>query len=179
MMTEMFSKRYLLGFILAGLAAFLFSSATSLPSTSYASQQTSVSVDPFFKMPGGTALVTGQGFAPNTNVTVYVKNVVAKVETQKAEDSTKTVTFPDQITAGTTESRPDGTFEWALGVPKDEVKVIERWINNSTGQAEVMKTVTTTYSFQGTVQVIAMDDMGNRADDELTIIRWIAGSPFR
>jgi hypothetical protein len=178
MKTENFSKGHLLAAISAGLAVFLFSSAMGLPSFSYASQQTSLSINPFFKLPGGTALVSGQGFAPNSNLTLYVKNVVARVETQEAGASAKIVTYPGQITAGTTETNSDGTFEWALGVPKDEVKVIERWISNSTGQEEVLRTVTTTYTFQGTVQVIAQDDVGNHASGELTIIRWISESPF-
>jgi hypothetical protein len=63
-------------------------------------------------------------------------------------------------------------------VPKDEVIVIERWISNSTGQEEVLKTVTTTYKFQGTVKVIVEDQYGNSASGELTVIRWITGSPF-
>lgn len=61
-------------------------------------------------------------------------------------------------------------------MPKDAVTVIDRWINNSTGQ--VPKTVTTTYRFQGTVKVIVVDQFGNSASGELTIIRWITGSPF-
>jgi hypothetical protein len=135
-------------------------------------------VSPFFQLPGGSVIVEGHGFQPNANVTIYVKNVVARVETQSAEAPIATVTFPDQIIVGTTESTSDGRVEWSLGVPKDEVKVIERWINNSTGQEEVEKTVTTTYKFQGTVKVIVVDQYGNTARDELTIIRWITESPF-
>ena len=72
----------------------------------------------------------------------------------------------------------DGTIEYALGVPRDEVKIIERWISNSTGQEEVLKTVTTTYRFQGTVNVIVTDELGNRDSAELTVLQWITNSPY-
>jgi len=104
--------------------------------------------------------------------------VVARVETLKAGESASAVTFPDQIVVGTTETTSSGSLEWALGVPKDDVTVIERWISNSTGQEEVLKTVTTTYKFQGTMKVIVVDQFGNSASGELTVIRWITGSPF-
>jgi len=146
--------------------------------SSYASGNTIVTVNPFFQFPGRSVLVTAEGLAPNANATIYAKNVIAKVETQKAGEPTKTVTFPDIVVVGTTETNQVGTVEWALGVPKDEVKVIERWINNSTGQEEVLKTVTTIYSFQGTVRIIVADEYGNSADAELTIIKWIVRSPF-
>jgi hypothetical protein len=116
--------------------------------------------------------------APNADATIYVKNVVARVETMKAGEPAATVTFPDQIVVGTTETTSTGALEWALGVPKDDVTVIERWINNSTGQEEVVKTVTTNYRFQGTVKVIVVDQFGNSANGELIVIRWIARSPF-
>lgn len=177
MIIEKFSKRYLVGIAIAGLAVSLILHAT-IPMSSYAASRTSVAVSPFFQMPGGSVIVTAQGLAPNANATIYVKNVVAKVETQKAGESTATVTFPDQIVVGKTETTSDGTLEWALGVPKDEIKVIERWINNSTGQEEVLKTVTTTYKFQGTLKVIVVDQLGNHASGELTVIRWITQSPF-
>lgn len=178
MITEKLPKRYLMGAAIAGLAVSLFLHGTSLLLSSYADSATSVEVNPFFQLPGSSVVVMGKGFAPNANVTIYVKNVVATVETQKAGERNATVTFPDQIVVGRTESTSDGRIEWALGVPKDEVKVIERWISNSTGQEEVLKTVTTTYRFQGTVKVIVVDDLGNTAKDELIIIRWITKSPF-
>ena len=178
MITEKFPKRYLMGAALAGLTVLLFLHGTGFLLSSYADSDTSVEVSPFFQLPGSSVVVTGKGFAPNANVTIYVKNVVATVETQKAGERNGIVTFPDQIVVGRTESNSDGRIEWALGVPKDEVKVIERWINNSTGQEEVLKTITTTYRFQGTVKVVVVDDLGNTAKDELIIIRWITKSPF-
>jgi hypothetical protein len=72
----------------------------------------------------------------------------------------------------------DGTLDYAIGVPRDEVKVIERWINNSTGQEEVLKTVTTTYRFQGTVKIQAIDEAGNNDSAELTVLQWISHSPY-
>jgi len=176
-LTEKFPKRYLLGALVVGLTASLFFQGIGTLS-SYAASRTSLEVNPFFQLPGGSVIINAKGLAPNTNATIYVKNVVAKVETQKAGDKTATVTFPDQIVVGKTETNSDGTLEWALGVPKDEVKVIDRWINNSTGQEEILKTVTTTYTFQGTVKVIVVDELGNQATDELTVIRWITSSPF-
>ena len=146
--------------------------------SSYASTSTIAYVTPFFQLPGGSVLVTAEGLASNASVTISVKNVVATVETEKAGEATKSVTFPDTVTVGTTRSNVDGTLEWALGVPKDEVKVIERWLSNSTGKEEVLKTVTTTYEFQGTVQVIVADEFGNEARSELTVIKWITSSPF-
>jgi hypothetical protein len=140
--------------------------------------QESVTISPFFQLPGGSAVVRAEGLAPNANATIYVKNVVAKVETIEVGKPGKVVTFPDQIAVGTAETDSRGNLEWALGVPKDDVTVIERWINNSTGQEEVVKTVTTTYKFQGTVKVIVADQFGNSASGELTVIRWITGSPF-
>jgi hypothetical protein len=178
MIREKFSKKYLTGLAIAGVAVALFFHGTGLLTSSYADTRTSVAVGPFFQLPGRSVIVTGDGFAPNANATIYVKNVVARVETQKAGEPTVTVTFPDQIVVGKTETAADGSLEWALGVPRDEVKVIERWINNSTGQEEVLKTVTTTYRFQGTVKVTVTDQFGNSASDELLIIRWINESPF-
>lgn len=142
---------------MAGLALFLFFQGTGLVQSIHADAKTSAAVTPFFQLPGGSVVVRAEGLAPNANATIYVKNVVAKVETIKAGQSEGVVTFPDQIVVGTTETTPDGSLEWSLGVPKDDVTVIERWINNSTGQEEVLKTVTTTYKFQGTVKVIVVD----------------------
>lgn len=178
MKPETLTKRYLMTAAIVGLAGSLFLHSSGILLTGYADSQTSIEVNPFFQLPGGSVVVTGKGFAPNTNATIYVKNVVATVETQKAGERNATVTFPDQIIVGRTESTSNGTIEWALGVPKDEVKVIERWVNNSTGQEDILKTVTTTYRFQGTVKVIVVDDSGNTARDELIIIRWITESPF-
>jgi hypothetical protein len=143
-----------------------------------AAGNTSAYVAPFFQVPGGSVIVTAEGLTPNAAVKIYAKNVVATVETEKAGEPMKQVTFPDTVMVGETESDNEGRLEWALGVPKDEVKIIERWISNSTGQEEVLKTVTTTYEFQGTVRVIVTDEDGNTADAELTIIRWIPRSPF-
>lgn len=123
-------------------------------------------------------LVTAEGLASNSTVTIYAKNVVATVETEKAGEAMKSVTFPDTVKVGKTRSNTDGTLEWALGVPRDEVVIIERWISNSTGQEEVLKTVTTTYEFQETMQVIVADEFGNEASAELTVIKWIPKSPF-
>src|SRR5438093_11849656 len=102
MITEKFSKKYLLGAAVVGLAVFLLPQSSSILSSIYAAQQTSVEVAPFFQLPGGSAIVTGHGFAPDSNVTIYAKNVVAKVETQKAGEATKTVTYPDTIVVGNT-----------------------------------------------------------------------------
>ena len=176
-MSEKFSKRYFIGAGVAGLALFLFLNGAGVLSVQsiYADSQTSAAVDPFFQLPGGSVVATAEGLAPNANATIFVRNVVAWVETQEAGQSA-TVTFPDQIVVGTTQTTSAGTVEWALGVPKDDVTVIERWINNSTGQ--VVKTVTTAYRFQGTVKVIVVDEFGNSASAELTVIRWIPESPF-
>jgi len=174
---EKSSKRYL-GAAVAVLAVFLLVLAANNFTSSFAAGKTSVAISPFFQLPGGSVIVSGDGLAPNANATIFVKNVVAKVETQKAGEPNKTVTFPDQIAVGTVETTSEGSLEWSLGVPKDEIKVIEKWINNSTGQEEVLKTVTTTYKFQGTVKVIVTDQFGNYASDELTVIRWITESPF-
>jgi hypothetical protein len=182
MTTEKFSKKHFLVAAVSGLALFLFllqgTGALNAQSTYAAGgQATSATVSPFFQLPGGSAVVAAAGLAPNANATIFVKNVVARVETQNAGEST-VVTFPDQIAVGTAETTSSGTLEWALGVPKDEVRVIERWISNSTGQEEVTKTVTTTYKFQGTVKVIVADQFGNTAEAELMVIRWITESPF-
>lgn len=116
--------------------------------------------------------------SPQIPTPPYLLNVVARVETEKAGEPTNTITFPDTVVMGKTETNADGSLEWSLGVPRDEVKVIERWISNSTGQDEVLKTVTTTYTFQGTVKVIVADQEGHTADTELTIVKWITSSPF-
>ena len=174
-------RQYVLGAVAAvGILCLLVAQGAGFLNlqSGYASGSTSAYVSPFFQLPGGSVLVTAEGLASNSTVMISVKNVVATVETEKAGEATKAVTFPDTVTVGTTRSNPDGTLEWALGVPKDEVKVIERWISNSTGQEEVLKTITTTYEFQGTVQIIVADEFGNTADAELTIIKWIPKSPF-
>ncbi|HEU4605710.1 MAG TPA: hypothetical protein VFS46_05670 [Nitrososphaera sp.] len=178
MATEKSSKRYFIGAAISGLALFLFMQGAGILNVQsiYADSRTSVTVSPFFQLPGSSVVVRADGLAPNAEATIYVKNVVARVETMKAGESASVVTFPDQIVVGTTETISTGSLEWALGVPKDDVTVIERWISNSTGQ--VLKTVTTTYKFQGTVKVIVVDQFGNSASGELTVIRWITGSPF-
>jgi len=175
---EKSSKRYFIGAAISGLALFLFLQGAGVLNvqSTYADSRTSATVSPFFQMPGSSVVVRAEGLAPDANATIYVKNVVARVETLKAGESASAVTFPDQIAVGTTETTSTGSLEWALGVPKDDVTVIDRWINNSTGQ--VLKTVTTNYKFQGTVKVIVVDQFGNSASSELTVIRWITGSPF-
>jgi hypothetical protein len=170
--TEKSYKRFFVGAAVSCLALFLFLQGTGVI------QSTSVKISPFFQLPGSSVVVMAEGLAPNANATIYAKNVVARVETQKAGELATTVTFIDQIVVGTTETTSSGTLEWALGVPKDDVTVIERWINNSTGQEEVLKIVTTNYRFQGSVQVIVVDQFGNSASGELVVIRWITGSPF-
>jgi hypothetical protein len=142
----------------------------------YAYGSPDVVITPFFQLPGGTVTVNAQGLTPNANATIFVKNVVAKVVTQ-TQDGVKMVTFPDVIVAGRTETNADGSLEWALGVPKDDVKIIERWVDNATGR--VIKTITTDYRFQGTVKVQVTDEFGKSATGELTVIRWITESPFR
>jgi hypothetical protein len=174
--TEKSSKRYFIAAAASAIALFLLLQGTGVMQSIYA--QESVTISPFFQLPGGSVVVKAEGLAPNANATIYVKNVVAKVETIEVGKPGKVVTFPDQIAVGTAETDPRGNLEWALGVPKDDVTVIERWINNSTGQEEVVKTVTTTYKFQGTVKVIVTDQFGNSASGELTVIRWITESPF-
>ena len=144
----------------------------------FADAQTTAAVSPWFTFPGKSVLVTADGLTPNSNATISVENVVARVETEKAGEPTNIITFPDTVVIGKTETNADGSLEWSLGVPRDEVKVIERWISNSTGQEEVLKTVTTTYTFQGTVKVIVADQEGHTADTELTIVKWITSSPF-
>jgi hypothetical protein len=176
---EKFSTKYFLVVAVSGMALFLFLQGTGVLQSIYAADsRASVTVSPFFQLPGSSVVVKAEGLAPNANVTIYAKNVVAKVETVKAGQSVGTVTFPDQIVVGTTETTSKGGLEWALGVPKDDVTVIERWINNSTGQEEVLKTVTTTYRLQGTMKIIVVDQFGNSATGELTVIRWIMESPF-
>jgi hypothetical protein len=181
-MVEVDKKSVVLS-IAAALAIFamLFLHAgqlSSIRSTFAADGSTKAYVAPFYQVPGGSVIVSAEGLRPNATVTISAKNVVATVETEIAGESTKSVTFPDTVVVGTTVSNADGTLEWALGVPRDAVKVIERWISNSTGQEEVLKTVTTTYQFQGTVRIIVADEYGNTADAELLIIRWIPRSPF-
>ncbi|HKU50350.1 MAG TPA: hypothetical protein VJP79_10390 [Nitrososphaera sp.] len=146
----------------------------------FADEGTYVTVDPWLQLPGGTVRVTGEGFAPNANVSIVVGNVIATVETQERGDSTVAVTHPDSVIAANTVTNADGTIEYALGIPRDEVKVIERWITNSTetGEEEVLKTVTTTYRFQGTVKVQVIDELGNRGSAELTVLQWIDRSPY-
>lgn len=178
MVTEKSSKRYFVAAVASGIAIFLFMQGTGVMQSIYAASRESVTISPFFQLPGGSVVVRAEGLAPNANATIYVKNVVARVETVEIDKPGKTVTFPDQIAIGTTETNSQGSLEWALGVPKDDVTVIERWINNSTGQEEVVKTVTTNYRFQGTVKVIVTDQFGNSASGELTVIRWITESPF-
>lgn len=178
MATEKSYKRLFVGSAVSCLALFLFLQGTGVMQSTYADPRTSVTISPFFQLPGSSVVVMAEGLAPNANATIYAKNVVARVETQKAGEPAATVTFPDQIVVGTAETTSSGTLEWALGVPKDDVTVIERWINNSTGQEEILKTVTTNYRFQGTVQVIVVDQFGNSASSELVVIRWITGSPF-
>lgn len=170
-------------FLLAGIGA-MFSlvviaqwPAISTIQLSFADGTTAIQVDPWLQLPGGSVHLTGQGFAPNANVSIIVKNVVATVETEEKGESS-VVTHPDSIVAAKTITNADGTLEYAIGVPRDEVKVIERWINNSTGQEEVLKTVTTTYRFQGTVGVQAIDELGNHDSAELTVLQWISHSPY-
>ena len=176
--SEKSSKRYFIAVAASGIALFLFMQGTGALQSIYADARTSVTISPFFQLPGGSVVVKAEGLAPNANATIYAKNVVARVETVEAGKPGIAVTSPDQIVVGTAKTTPQGTLEWALGVPRDDVTVIERWINNSTGQEEVLKIVTTTYTFQGTVDVIVTDQFGNTASGELTVIRWIAGSPF-
>jgi hypothetical protein len=179
-MQEKSSKRL---FLLVGIGA-IFSLAiiaqwpalSALPS-SFADETTSLQVEPWIQLPGGSVHVTGQGFAPNANVSIIVQNVIATVETVEKGESA-VVTNPDSIVAAKTVTNTDGTLDYAIGVPRDEVKVIERWINNSTGQEEVLKTVTTTYRFQGTVKIQAIDEAGNNDSAELTVLQWISHSPY-
>jgi hypothetical protein len=177
-MQEKSSKRL---FLLVGIGAvFSLVAATQLPALStqsFATETTTLNVDPWLQLPGGSVRLTGQGFAPNANVSIIVRNVIATVETQE-KGETGTITNPDSIVAAKTVTNADGTLEYALGIPRDEVKVIERWINNSTGQEEVLKTVTTTYKFQGTVGVQAIDELGNNDSAEITILQWISHSPY-
>lgn len=177
-MHEKSSKRL---FLLAGIGAiFSLVAATQLPALStqsFASETTSLNVNPWLQLPGGSVHLTGHGFAPNANVSIIVRNVIATVESQE-KGETASVTHPDSIVAAETVTNADGTLEYAIGVPRDEVKVIERWINNSTGQEEVLKTVTTTYKFQGTVIIQAIDELGNNDSAELTILQWISHSPY-
>jgi hypothetical protein len=168
--------------IVATVAVFLASMLVITQATAaltlksiYADGQPTVVVTPFFQLPGGSVTVTAQGLTPNANATIYVKNVVAKVVTQ-TPNGAKTVTFPDTIVVGETQINPDGTLEWALGVPRDDVRVIDRWIDNATGHE--IKRITTDYRFQGTVKVQVVDEFGKQATDELTVIRWITESPF-
>ena len=182
-MQEKSSKRYLAAAVTISasliLLAVLSEGAGLYPTqSSSAYAQTTAAVNPWFTFPGKTVLVTADGLTPNSNATISVKNVVARVETEKAGEPKNTITFPDTVVIGKTETNANGSLEWALGVPRDEVKVIERWISNSTGHEEVLKTVTTTYTFQGTVKVIVADQDGHTADTELTIVKWIASSPF-
>lgn len=152
-----------------------------LPSSAAGSKTTTAKarVSPFVQAPGRSVLVTAEGLAPNANATVTVKNVVATVETQNA-DGTATKTFADSIVAGYTHTTRDGRLSFALGVPADDVTIIERWMQNSTktGQQEVIKTVTTSYRFQGTVKVVVSDQQGNSAGSELTVLRLVTSSPF-
>jgi hypothetical protein len=170
-------------FLLAGVCTiFSVMIVTQLPAiatlqSSFADSSTLVHVDPWLQLPGGSVHMTGSGFAPNANATIYVRNVIATVETQERGESAA-VTHPDTIVAARTMTNSDGTIEYALGIPRDEVKIIERWISNSTGQEEVLKTVTTTYRFQGTVKVFVTDEAGNSASAELTVLQWITQSPF-
>jgi len=170
-------RKFLVVAAMSCLALFLSLQVTGALQSTYAEGRPSAAVNPFFQLPGKSALVTAEGLAPNANVTIYVKNVIARVETQKVGESSS-VTFADKIVAGYTQTTAGGTLEYALGVPKDDVTVIERWINNSTGHEEITKTVTTTYRFQGTVDVMVVDQYGNSASAELTVIRWITESPF-
>ena len=169
-------------FIGVGIAAILSilllsqGSAMITLKSIYADGKPTAVIAPFFQLPGGSVMVTAQGLAPNANATIIVKNVVARVQTETL-NGLKTTTFPDSIVVGNTETKSDGTLEWALGVPRDDVRVIERWINNSTGQ--VTKTVTTDYRFQGTVEVQITDEIGNTATSELTVLRWITEAPFK
>jgi hypothetical protein len=151
--------------------------ALSTIQSSFAAATTSIHVDPWLQLPGGSVHLTGQGFAPNANVSIMVRNVIATVETQEKGESA-VVTHPDSIVAARTVTNSDGTLEYAIGVPRDEVKIIERWISNSTGQEEVLKTVTTTYRVQGTVSVQAIDELGNNDSAELTVLQWISHSPY-
>jgi hypothetical protein len=180
LMQEKSSKRL---FLLAGIGAILSLGiiaqwpAISTLQSSFADETTSVNVDPWLQLPGGSVHVTGQGFEPNANVSIVVKNVIATVETQERGE-TAVVSYPDSIVAARTITNGDGTLDYALGVPRDEVKIIERWISNSTGQEEVLKTITTTYMFQGTVKVQVIDELGNNDSAELTVLQWISHSPF-
>ena len=179
-MQEKSSKRL---FLLAGISAILSLGiivqwpALSTLRSSFADETTSVSVDPWLQLPGGSVHVSGQGFAPNANVSIVVKNVIATVETKERGESA-TVSHPDSIIAAKTVTNEDGTLDYAIGVPRDEVKIIERWISNSTGQEEVLREVTTTYRFQGTVRVQVIDEAGNNDSAELTVLQWISHSPF-
>lgn len=171
-------------FLLAGVSAVFslvviaqWPAITTIPST-FADEGTSIQVDPWLQLPGGSVRIIGQGFAPDANLTISVRNVIATVETVKSGEDSASVTHPDTIIAAKTTTNSDGTIEYALGVPRDEVKVIERWISNSTGQEELLKTITTTYRFQGTVDIIATDELGNTDSTELTVLQWITQSPY-
>jgi len=180
LMQEKSNKRL---FLLTGISAILSLGiiaqwpAISTLQSSFADETTSVNVDPWLQLPGGSVHVTGQGFEPNANASIVVKNVIATVETQERGE-TAVVSYPDSIVAARTITNDDGTLDYALGIPRDEVKIIERWISNSTGQEEVLKTVTTTYMFQGTVKVQVIDELGNNDSAELTVLQWISHSPF-
>ncbi|HKU49002.1 MAG TPA: hypothetical protein VJP79_03540, partial [Nitrososphaera sp.] len=95
------ARKYLLSsaIMLAGLSVVLIQWPAVLGlQPSFASENTWAAVAPFFQLPGGSALVTAEGLAPNSTVTIYAKNVVATVETEKAGEATKSVTFPDTVT---------------------------------------------------------------------------------
>ena len=177
-MPQKSSKIFITVGIAATLSILLVSQGSAMITLKsiYADGKPTAVVAPFFQFPGGSVMVTAQGLAPNANATISVKNVVAKVQTE-TPTGVKTTTFPDSIIVGNTETKPDGTLEWALGVPRDNVRVIERWMDNATGH--VIKTVTTDYTFQGTIKIQIVDEFGNSATGELTVVRWITESPFK
>ena len=98
-MQEKSSKRL---FLLVGIGAiFSLVAATQLPALStqsFANETTTLNVDPWLQLPGGSVRLTGQGFAPNANVSIIVRNVIATVETQE-KGETATITNPDSIVA--------------------------------------------------------------------------------
>lgn len=93
-----------MGSAVAGLTLFPFLQGTGVMQSIYADTRTSATVTPFVQLPGGSVVIRAEGFAPNANATIYAKNVVAKVETIKADQSEGVMTFPDPIVVATTET---------------------------------------------------------------------------
>jgi hypothetical protein len=128
-----------------------------------------VIVTPAIQSPGKTILILAEGFENNVTATISLANIVVSEGPKNVTtDSNATEQDLDTIKVAETQTDGNGTLFYALGIPSDGVlnTTVTR-IDNTTGTET---SDTTMMTFQGTLKVIVVDEAGNRASAELTIV---------